>query len=262
MANVLNSTTQSLVRGIPQPVLGPVGNLILAPEGGFGLGPVKTNLVSYWNLNEGSGLTRFDSHGTNHLLQGIGNNVTQISGSPLAANVAHFDRTPQCTLELNAADTEEQLWCNGESFAACWWQRQQGTLGTIFVAGTWQDWTVTMQNTGKVARLTLPGDSNAVQSNIGTMSANAWYFVWVSYDKPTTTATISINDQATPNTAISVATAAAVNTRLFSLGDHVGTSLEYEGELSRMGFWREIPDRSVFTTLYNDGNGMDYADIP
>jgi hypothetical protein len=39
MANVLNSSTQSILRGINNPVLGPIANPIQQPEGGFGVDP-------------------------------------------------------------------------------------------------------------------------------------------------------------------------------------------------------------------------------
>jgi hypothetical protein len=56
MADVLNSSTQSVLRGIHSPILGPIANPIQQPEGGFGSAPGALIFQDLFNDTNGTTL--------------------------------------------------------------------------------------------------------------------------------------------------------------------------------------------------------------
>jgi hypothetical protein len=107
----------------------------------------------------------------------------------------------------------------------------------------------------------------ATATTFGSVAANAWYFVVGQYDFANTRLQISVNAGAA-NTSAALATGVFDGTAPFRVG-LLGTGFNpMNGVIDCVGIWKSastaggLLTAAQITTLYNNGVGMAYRDLP
>jgi len=176
---------------------------------------------------------------------------------------AHFNGASDCYLDH---DSNSDLQVNDTSFTIAAWVRlnNTGSLG-IFVSKEDQgdvtgrefdlfynsnniQWSIWTNDTA---------DRWDVLANAGTIHADSWYFVLAWYDLDGNTINIQINNGITATTSTS-GPITATDTH-FTMG--LTDSFNLAGSIDSVGFWKRILTSQERSSLYNNGNGVNYIDL-
>ena len=259
MANVLNSTTQSILRGLPEPILGPVGNLILTPEGGFGGASGPTDgLLSYWNME---GIDLVDQHGSNTLVDY--NTVGSRTGPGGLLTAVDTEDTRDEMLYAPAGIGFENhsilsftgwvlfdvsniphyfLFCGSDYNTASAFQyqfrRNASSITTEIRLGSTD-----------VGRETLVGP---------TIANGVWAFFFMYINTETNEMGLSINDGTVSTQALTGTRVVAPSTLKMGLA---WPSYGMDGGMASYTAWSKQLDADTVTLLYNGGVRPLYADL-
>lgn len=219
----------------------------------------KVGLVSYWNLDEPSGV-RYDSHGANDLTD---NNTVGNANSGPKGEVAN----------LIAANTEgftKTSFVFPASYTVAGWIKPGTTTlyPTLFHCAAGYPNTTQIafyindnsdQNPTHLALLVGDG-SGYQQTTLNSLVPKGTYtFVAAKYDAATKKASLSVNGGAwTDGTALAGVRDATAATLNVGVG---GTNGYFDGQMGRFGLWSAALDTTVLTSLFNLGNGKAYSDL-
>jgi hypothetical protein len=260
---VVTTTTQPVIE-VVRPQLFRTG---LGKRDGGGaiadpLESLKTNLISYWNLDESSG-TRNDSFGTNHLtLSGTVDNKF---------NGANFNNSPSNRL---AKTSNSDLQINGSSFTVCCWAwlrsktsyrgfitKDDISSGREFnIAYIASEGAILDKIVFNVFNLAVgTGGASAIASTFGSPPTEQWIFVVGQYDSVNNLAYISANNGAKNSVSTAGISVGAGNAD-FTIGSWSGGvfSLTNDGGVKQAGLWKRLLTDDEITLLYNNGLGRKY----
>ena len=221
---------------------------------------LRTNLVSWWSLNEANG-TRLDSHGTNHLT---------VSGS-VAVAAANFQKI---TLG-GAADfsggklikaAPHGLHSGDRNFTVAGWiwmdtksaNRTFACVATDAVTPGSQDWRLQYNAVSDRFRMYVnssSGNWSATANTFGIPNTSNWYLLVAYHDNTNNLIGISVNGG-----AFETGTGPTTNNNIgaeFALG-MAGSSEPHDGKMDEFAFWDRLLTASEVAQLYNNGSGIPY----
>ena len=222
---------------------------------------IKTDLVSWWTLNEASG-TRADSHDDNDLTD----NNTVGSAAGKVGNAADLEASS--SEYLSHASNASLVTGDIDWTFACWIRAESLSSFPIVASKGWggdppREW-VLFCNTGASNKLHFEvedGDGLAMSvESTDSITTNTWYFVVVQHDAGANEISVSIN-AGTPDTAAH-STGVREGSADFVIGASPSQSLFWDGLIDEVGFWKRILSADEIEWLYNDGNGRGYSELP
>lgn len=216
-------------------------------------------LVSYWKLDEASGL-RADSTGTNDLTDNAG--VTQAvgkignAGQFTAASNNFLSHANNSSLQIGATSFTITCWVFLDDLAA-----DHGLVSRWDTVAGQLEYTLEYNAAGGnrfKANLSTTGSNfpSVVADAFGAPSLSTWYFLLLSFDLPTTTVKIQVNNGAA-NTSNLGASIFAAN-QVFRIGRRNAGGQNHSGRIDEVGFWKRILTASELAALYNGGSGLTY----
>jgi hypothetical protein len=253
---------------------------------------LKTDLVSWWSLNEVSG-TRFDNYGSNHLTDN--GSVTRTTGKVIVAtNTKHLKSTNVKDLNpvllLDSTDTSGMITdCaqfdgvneylsstsadfdkGDEDFSIGGWYYfdTTGNYDTLFMkwvaTGDNRSYGLRKNNSEQIEFFLsydgTSGGSTFLTNSTNTVSANQWHFISGVYDSSADTMSIYIDDYSVFQTTGVTGGAYSASTSDLYLGN--GQSADYHGgRMSNCFFYDKALTQAEVTQLYNNGNGLHYGDF-
>jgi len=240
-------------------IMGPVTEGIL--PSGAAPDSLLTDLVSWWGLDQSSG-TRWDSHGSNHLLESDPP-LGQAGGKVNKALLLDDSASPDQYLHHPAG---HGCHAGPRDFTfVCWAYLQNITLNHgiarvgIGPLGENHDWLLYYQASGLDRfRFYVPNGTafwSTTANTFGLPVINTWYFFIGQYDFSTGTMGISINN----GTLDVLAGKSSPNTtgRDFEIG-RFGTSQILDGREDEAAFWSRLLTSDEKARLYNSGAGISY----
>ena len=228
------------------------GALWKAAAGGVTL---KTNLISVWELDETSGATATDEHGTNNGTN-FGATINQTGIIDKA-----YDYTGGTTerVELTTGLFEG----NAESSVSVWF-KVDNTSGTKGIVTQWYDGTVNKRSV--LIRLSNASlqfytyTTSQVGGTYYTVSTATWYHVVCVYNGSTMRIYV---DGTLDGTSFSQTGNLGAGT------DHVGyvgnyytataTTLSHDGLIDQVAIWDRALTQTDVDDLYNSGSGLAYS---
>lgn len=224
-------------------------------------GPLLTDIVAYWKLDEAVDATRADSVGSNNLADL--NSVAQATGK--IGNAAGFDGT---TKHLSIADNSD-LSTGDIDFTFSGWvylnskASSQAFLGKNSAATGGAEYLL-MYDIGAdrfAFRVYRATDSSvaAVANTLGSPSTGTWYHITCWHDAAADTVNICVNNGAVDSVATGGALQAsgAANFKIGAI-DYSGFEYYVNGRVDEMGFWKKVLTSAERTALYAAGSGLSY----
>jgi hypothetical protein len=222
---------------------------------------VQTNLVAYWDLDEGIGV-RYDSKSTNHLTD---NNTSPYADDATFGYVASFDNANN--EYLSHSDNAELSVSDIDFVIAGWFYLKDKATSQSFAG---QYTTSGNQRAWQIAYVVGTDQFEAIFSNDGTStitledtvlgspSATTWYFIVLWHDATANTVNMQINNGSISSEAWS--SGVHNSTADFTIGGINGASSDTQ--ICNFGLWKSgLLTAAQKTWLYNSGNGRTYADI-
>lgn len=237
----------------------PAAQAILMPATATG-SPGKTDLISWWTLDETSG-TRVDSHTTGNDLT---DNNTVLYGTGKISNAADFEttnneylsHTDNASLSMGSADVWFSFWVKPESVSATFtlFSKQSSGPNVEYVAF----------QSSSTTWLFYIGDNAggvALASVSATISAGTWYFLNMWTDKAGAKLYLQVNN-GTPGEGTITGSMNGDSTAAFQIGGNSGLNEYYDGLIDEFGFFKNhIPTADERTWMYNSANGRTYSDL-
>lgn len=217
---------------------------------------LRTNLLSYWNLEEASGI-RKDMIGTNDLTENVAlPNATGISGNAAgftAASTQTLRNINPATLQLSNVDftTVGWIYFSAATVNGMWGKGNSGNGNLLN-----QEWSL-IEVTSRVNFNIGNGVSATTTVSSVPLVTGQWYFVAAWWDKAAQRAYVSVNN----GTADSIAnlTGPAANGWEYSTGRTVDHFLD--GRIDSVGVWNRLLTPAELTWLYNNGNGRSAGEL-
>lgn len=222
--------------------------------------PGTTGLVSWWALNEATGV-RMDLWGSNHLTQtgGVGQAAGHVEqAAKVASTGAEFE---QANSDVLTGVTIPTGLTGYDATFACWFRSTSATDQTIMgVYGAGTRLFRLFLNSGGAGRANLNDGvtSEVAQTIAATYADGEWHLLVGAINS--THVKVWVDDQA-PVLNAHVLSFPAFTT--FTIGDTNGTQF-FDGDLAMAGVWpTEWTDQQVLD-YWNDGAGLveGHADIP
>ena len=110
-----------------------------------------------------------------------------------------------------------------------------------------------------VSRLGTGGISIVNADTLGSPNTGQWYFIVAWHNSANDEIAIQVNDGIPSSLAHSNGLTDTQSE--FTLGTMDTTSFPHDGRLDSVGFWKRILTPAEKTTLYNNGNGLNYASL-
>jgi len=221
---------------------------------------LKTNLISYWKLDEASG-NAIDARGINELTaEGLPG-----SASGKVANCRTFNGTNQSFSRASNASVQVA----DIDFTVAGWINIANKDVPRTIAAKWnsgaansREFFLDYDSTLDRFRFTVsPNNSSAaiaVANAFGSPSSNTWIFVIGWHDSVANTINVQVNNGTVDS--LSHATGVFAGTADFTIGliNFAGIVRRMLGQLDEVGFWKRTLTADERTQLYNSGNGLSY----
>lgn len=223
---------------------------------------LKTNLVSYWTLDESSGgsgaVSRADSHGLNPL----NDNNTTASATGIISNGADFESSNSEYLSIGGT-IEVGLGITGDFSIQAWINPETITGGDKTIVAKWV--TTTSNRSYRVGltsttSIRVDTSTNGVASTEGTVTTStintgSWYHVVVS--KTGTSATVYLNG--TSQGSATVNSSQYNGAGAFTIGAIGNPTNYFDGIIDEVAIWSRAITSTEVTELYNSGAGKAYS---
>jgi hypothetical protein len=218
-------------------------------------------LEAVWKLDEQSG-TRNDSVGSNHLTDN--NTVAAVNRGPLGT-VASFVAAGSESLshatfgEFSAAQSKTfSIWFKDTNASAL-----QAHLVSRDEAGA-REYAIYTGNT-VISFLVFDsgGNPTTLDSNADfgeTFPKNVWHHIVCWFDSSDNTLHYRV-DGGTARSKAGTGDIRFGTGATFRLGTTNVAGVATEGQLARVGVWNSVLEADQITTLFNSGNGLDYAGV-
>lgn len=217
-----------------------------------------TNLISYWPLDESSGVRR-DVHGGNDLTDnntvGATDGVIGDAAKFRHANDEYLSHEDNSALSIQNGNT---------SFTFSFWLNVQNLADNGFIIDKYQVWAsevayaVSIRDDDKLQfTISVPGDDTiySVKSAI-SLTNNRWYFVVVWYDADEDYMRIQIDNG---QIAESSNTKGSFDDwEIFMVGGNRRTGTSTTATIDELGFWKRALTAQERSDLYRNGKGLPY----
>ena len=218
-----------------------------------------TGLVSYWNLDEQSGV-RYDSHGSNDLTD---NNTV---GSVINAGDA-MDGAAASMVAANNEQLTKDTFVAPDSFTVTGWVKPSSdpsNTGIVTATNAWpasSQFAVLFQAANTISALVSDGAAYklAVTYDSGAAFAGRWSFFAMWFDAADKICHISVNNDTTDKLSNDGALAGTTYRTAATLRVGTGTGLGFlPGEIDEVAVWSRVLSEAERTELYNAGAGRFY----
>jgi hypothetical protein len=220
--------------------------------------PGKTNLISWWSLNETSG-TRYDSHSSNNLsdINTVGY-ATGKKSNAASMNIAipeYLSKSDNAELSTGDIDFSLCFWLKTSGTPASYASIVQKRATTPSNNREWHSWL----NSGRqvVFAIYNSAGSSVGQVNSGVLSLNTWYLVYLEHNKTTNQIKIRIN--ATTDYTAGTSGVVSDSTAAFRIGGDNTQSLVLT--VDELSFMKKLLSNDEISWMYNSGNGRAYAEL-
>ena len=224
------------------------------------------NLVSWWSLDEssdGSGaVARADS------VVASANDLTDVNTTPSATgkvslganlekdNGEHFTAADDDTLDITG-DISLSFWFNPESINIDHivlnkeaYPTERGYAFKFTTANKLLFW----------ASAASGGTESSWRTTDAVIAAGNWYHFVVTVDISVPSAVMYVNGSSVSLTTIDTSvTAIVANAASLGIGNIAGGAVYSDGIFDEMALWSRVLTSDEVTTLYNSGNGVNYA---
>jgi hypothetical protein len=220
---------------------------------------LKTNLISYWKLDEASG-NAIDAHAANTLT--ASNSPGSDTGK--VGNARTFNGTNQ---SFGIASNANLAVGNIDFTFSAWVFLSLKSVTRVAVAewnfaATKRQFLLGFEPIVDVYRFLVSPDgttASSVQvnaSSLGSPPLNTWTHLVAWHDSVANT----INIQANNGTVSSVSYASGVfaSDSPLNIGSLLGTNDFWNGRIDEVGFWKRVLTADERTKLWNGGNGLSY----
>jgi len=218
---------------------------------------LRTDLVSWWSLDEESG-TRVDSHGSNDLTDvntvGFGTGKAVNAADLILANNEYLQKLVPSSMSQGHSDFTIALWMNLDAVSGNQGITHNGTVGSI--GGDWTDWELAMIGNDLYFYGMGDGTTNSVVWD--NLSTGTWYFVVAWLDATANLLKIQLD-----NGSVQSAASGTLLHKDFDHGFWLGLRSAIQpmgGLLDEVAFWDRMLTSDEITELYNSGAGIAYAD--
>lgn len=238
---------------------------------------LKSGLVSYWGLDETSGITCYDSHGSHD-----GTIVDATINQTGIIDKAYYFPNYHPSAEYVEFDTFASEIFDGthSQMSVSFWYKTPSTLSQAYILGKYDFYLgtpgrprslyLTVLATGALRIFAGSGTSNYeyyTTSSTPCNNTSTWYHIVMTVDLSTDTCKFYVNN----STAYSVGKTSYGNVDYFDDNDsinlHIGrvrnsndTYSGIEGTVDMVGIWIDkILTTSQISELYNSGNGLQYS---
>ena len=222
----------------------------------FSTNQLKTNLISYWKLDEASG-NAVDSHGSNTLTQfnspgtstGVINSSRTLNGSN-----QNFRIASNTSLEVGDLDWTFSGWFFLTS-------KPIHVIASKRVAAgrSWAIQYLTANDRYRVLFSTDNANDNIIltASNFGSPPTNTWFFCCAWHDAANNTVNVQFNNGSVNSASYSSGTFPLDSASPFVIGGFE-TSQYTPGRADECAFWKRVLTADERTQLYNSGAGYSY----
>ena len=238
------------------PIGGPTGPVVPAS--------LKTGLVSWWTLDEPSAgsaqVDRADSHGSNTAVDSfttVPSSTEAKQGLSLGAGPTDYIRiaTPH-GMDPGASSFSASVWVRAAAYAG-----DMTPFGVAANGGSLSWWFQYINATDRLSMQVLSsGFKIATDTNIGSPSINTWYHLYGEFDTDANTIGISINNGAMDTTAVTGTIYASGGPA--AIGYLNGVGRYWNGQIDEAAYWSRILTTDERTSVFQDGDGITYTDIP
>jgi RHS repeat-associated protein len=225
--------------------------------------PGTSGLVSWWSLNEASGM-RNDSYGANHL----SDNATVTSTTGIKGNAASFTAASQQYLSIadNASVSVGNI-----DFTYCGWTYLNTKTAYRTLVSKWEgtpnnrEFYIDYASDSDRFVFGVSSDGNASQisvaaNNFGSPSTSTWYYICAWHDAVANTVNIQVNNGAINSASWTLGVfdgAAPLN-----IGRNGGMIVSYhDGKTDEVTFYKRALTAAERSWLYNNGMGRTYSDL-
>lgn len=214
---------------------------------------LTTNLISYWKLDEVSGV-RVDA------VVGSANDLTDNNTVTSAAGIINL------AAQFLAANTETlshvdnvSLEVAGTDFTISHWVKLTDLLATYGVAGksngaVAEYCTYVAITTGITHFQTFTGGASQADLAGSAITAGGWHLIVADYTLATKTLTLTV-DNGAPASVVNAGTNPTAQAAPFVIGSRTNAFF-YTGLVDEVGFWKRILTAPEKTQLYNGGAGL------
>jgi hypothetical protein len=218
------------------------------------------NLVSFWNMEEGTGLVRMDSHGFFHL----SDNATVGQASGIVGEATDHIRTNNEFLDI--VDKELMHVASGDFGFAGWFylddKSQQQDLYSKWNASADERQYSTLWRSSDDRMVTFlsddgtAADTTLVADAFGKVSDGDWHFIAVWRDTGSGNLYISVDDSSLDQEYLDYIVHSG--TEPLDFGALSSISRYTDGKLDAWGFWHKAFTLDEVNYLYNNGFGRQY----
>ncbi len=214
------------------------------------------DLKAFWKMNEASG-TRYDSVGTNHLLD---NNTVGSFAGVIGIGSSFVDEQN----ESLTIDDNDDLSVDGEQdFSISTWFNIDGNEGWTALlgkfSGSWAsavEYALRRENgSGKLGFLVSNGVGTTLVVSNSVISLGSWHHVIVSRD---TTAGLLNMYYDGVGSSIAYSDDIAETSEKFRIGGKASGFDDSDVLIDSVGLWKRVLTDGERTALYNSGNGLEY----
>lgn len=219
------------------------------------------SLVSYWELEEGSG-TRVDSHGTNDLTD----NNTVLSAAAIQGDGADFELSNSEYLSITDA-SQIGLDITGDMSVAQF-IKFESTGGQQILTGKWSGYlnnrSILFYFEANTLRLLVSnnGSTATLKTVAWTPTVGTFYQVGFSYDASAGSVAFYVNGAQQGTTQTGLPTAIYNSSAQFTIGtirDATDTPTSFlDGVVDETGVWTKPLTTTDFSNHYNAGAGIPY----
>lgn len=220
----------------------------------------KTNLISWWRLEEASG-SRSDIHGSITLTDT--NTVTQADGmnARYAGKAADFERDNSEYLSLS---DNADIRAGDTNFTIATWVKFESINTSSIVAKdsvSGRDYTLDVFGGNFRFYINGGGAANLMVAN-GTAVADRWYYLVAWHDSGADTISLQVDNGTTVSVNTSGAVPATTSTA-FNIGarQYSGNEDYTDGAIDAVGYWKRVLSAQERTLLYNNSLSLPYKDF-
>lgn len=225
----------------------------LASGGG---GTLKTGLISYWALDEASGGTATDSHGSHNgtvtgSIQGIAGKIS---------NCIQLNGTATNGVQIGAS-TDFELTSTGS--ISVWFVTSVGSWERGWIVGTISSYStpgygIWLDSGGSPVFSTAVGDaSNSIKYTVDMEASTNWHHAVMTWDVNGNLITY-LDGSPVDSREITITPTNGDN---FTIGINTDTFNEwvFNGKIDEVGVWNRVLTSGEVTSLYGAGSGLAYS---
>jgi hypothetical protein len=235
--------------------------IINAHNFGGGASDLLTGLESYWAMEDASGASATDSHGSNTLSVngagtiGTGTGIVSAARRLTRANDQSFSRADNASLSVGDIDFTFAGWFNAVTLPSS--PDAFDFISKDIESGSDREYLIGFNGTRmRFGVFSGAGSFTQVVANtFGALSTSTWYFICAWHDATNNVLGISINGtEDTLSYSNGVRDAAAT----FCIGSRGIVANRLDGFVDEIGFWKRMLTSTERSDLYNGGSGLTY----